>query len=95
MTAGFLPPRSPPAGYDHFYLPLLPLRHRTLMQESVGYDIYDHWDLGEFDQRGSARTVRAIDDLLPYTFLCSPFSFRNTEQEPSLTISSRLREMQV
>lgn len=39
----------------------LPERHRTAPtkaagQDSVGYDVYDLYDLGEFDQKGGRRT---------------------------------------
>jgi len=33
-------------------------------QESVGYDIYDHWDLGEFDQKGGVRTKYGTKEQL-------------------------------
>ncbi|KAF8320734.1 putative alpha-amylase [Clavulina sp. PMI_390] len=40
-------------------------------QDSVGYDIYDHWDLGEFDQKGGRRTKygtrEQLDNLIKVT----------------------------
>jgi len=33
-------------------------------QESVGYDIYDHWDLGEFDQKGGVGTKYGTKEQL-------------------------------
>lgn len=39
-------PRSKP--------PLAPTKAAN--PSSVGYDVYDHWDLGEFDQKGGKAT---------------------------------------
>jgi alpha-amylase len=36
------------------YFPSAPTKAAS--QESVGYDVYDLFDLGEFDQKGASRT---------------------------------------
>ncbi|KAI5122309.1 hypothetical protein M0805_002385 [Coniferiporia weirii] len=41
-------------GVTHVWLP--PLQKAATGKESVGYDVYDLWDLGEFDQKNTVAT---------------------------------------
>ncbi|KAG9088143.1 hypothetical protein FRC07_012657 [Ceratobasidium sp. 392] len=58
-------------------------------QDSVGYDIYDVWDLGEFDQKGGVRTnygtKEELVELVRYAHEKGKhcFRFRATEVDPS------------
>nr|MBP3597909.1 alpha-amylase [Eubacterium sp.] len=48
------------AGIDMIWLP--PAYKGAAGQSSVGYDVYDTYDLGEFDQKGSVRTKYGTRD---------------------------------
>ncbi|KAH8118061.1 alpha amylase [Phellopilus nigrolimitatus] len=47
-------PRLKELGVSHVWLP--PLQKAATGKASVGYDVYDLWDLGEFEQKGTVTT---------------------------------------
>ena len=48
------------AGISHVWLP--PAYKSSAGDNGVGYDVYDLFDLGEFDQKGTVRTKYGTKD---------------------------------
>jgi len=54
-------PQLKEVGFTAFWLPPA---HKAANNPSMGYDVYDYYDLGEFDQKGSTRTWFGSKDEL-------------------------------